>query len=303
VTLIPTPAPDSALDATGILDVSALRTFAAIADCGGFRRAADVLHLSPSAVSQHVRRLERTVGSPLVTRQGRETRFTPAGEMLLDEARRILAAHDGALGRLSGAAPAELTFVIGSTEHAADIILPEVAAALQRWRPGCRVSFRVDRGRRLNTLVDTGSIDVAVFLGDGDDDASSPAGRLPLAWCAAPGWQRGAALEPLSLVAIEDPCTIRRHALRTLAEHDIPTRVVCEAGYLAGVVNAARAGLGVALLAHVGVPPEGLEPRLDLPTIDPEPLHVRTRKGSDIELGPVVADAVRSLLAARATAH
>ena len=54
-----------------ILDVAPLRSFVALADNGGFLRAAVVLHLSQAAISQHVRRLESAVGRPLVERSGR----------------------------------------------------------------------------------------------------------------------------------------------------------------------------------------------------------------------------------------
>lgn len=60
-----------------VLDLVALRSLTAIADCGGFHRAAQVLALSQSAVSQHVRKLEKTLGRPVVEREGRGTRFTP----------------------------------------------------------------------------------------------------------------------------------------------------------------------------------------------------------------------------------
>src|ERR1700734_2368806 len=96
-----------------ILDVAPLRSFVAVADCGGFQRAANSLHLSQGAVSQHVRRLEEAIGKPLVERQGRGSMFTPAGDMLLQEARRILAAHDAAL-RLFDVEP-DQNLVIGST--------------------------------------------------------------------------------------------------------------------------------------------------------------------------------------------
>ena len=69
------------------LDVGPLRSFVAVADCGGFQRAANALHLSQGAVSQHVRRLEAAVGRPLVERQGRGSRFTPDGDKLLRQAR------------------------------------------------------------------------------------------------------------------------------------------------------------------------------------------------------------------------
>src|SRR5882762_2481079 len=99
------------------LDIAPLRSFVAVADAGGFQRAADALHLSQGAISQHVRRLESAVGRPLVERQGRGFRFTADGEKLLGQARRILVLHDEVLESFSEE-EAE-TVVIGSTEHAA----------------------------------------------------------------------------------------------------------------------------------------------------------------------------------------
>jgi len=84
------------------LDISLLRTFLAIAEFGGFGRAADALQCSQPTVSQHVRVLERRLGHPLVERDGRTARFTVAGERLLIEARRIVAVHDDAVRRLLG---------------------------------------------------------------------------------------------------------------------------------------------------------------------------------------------------------
>ncbi|MFD0888921.1 LysR family transcriptional regulator, partial [Streptosporangium algeriense] len=53
-----------------LLDLVQLRTFVAIAECGGFGRAASALRTSQPTVSQHVRSLERVVGRPLVERAG-----------------------------------------------------------------------------------------------------------------------------------------------------------------------------------------------------------------------------------------
>ena len=61
------------------LDITPLRSLIAVADTGGFHRAAAALQLSQSAVSQHVRRLERVLGRPLVEPDGRRARLTPSG--------------------------------------------------------------------------------------------------------------------------------------------------------------------------------------------------------------------------------
>ena len=174
---------------------------------------------------------------------------------LLAEARKIIAVHDEALRRLviSREAP-EAEFVIGTTDHAADHILPPVVEALARSAPGLQVKFRFDRTNPLNDAVDKGSVDLAVFIAEATCREGIPVGALALVWCAAPDWAPPPPGEPWPLIAIEAPCAIRGKALAVLGEHGIRNKVVAEAAYLAGVLNAARAGLGVALLALAAGP-------------------------------------------------
>ena len=280
-----------------VLDIVALRSLAAIADSGGFRRAADSLHLSQSAVSQHIRRLEQACGRQLVQRTGRVAQFTAGGELLVAEARKILAAHDDALERLRVPADLEQAFTIGSTEHAAERLLPAVTARLKASFPEHAVRFRIDRGSQLHERLDRGAIDASLFIGEVRGRGVRRAGALPLTWYAAPGWRRyHSAHGAVPLVVIDEPCTIRRRAFQVLAENQIEASVVCEAGHLAGVLNATRAGVGVALLAHFGAAPEGLERRHDLPAVEAEPLHVRGRSGAPTRLVSSIAEAASEVL-------
>jgi len=276
------------------LDFTPLRSLIALADTGGFHRAAAALQLSQSAVSQHVRRLERALGRPLVEPDGRRTRLTSAGVALLAEARQIIAMHDEAVRRL--AVPEAREFVIGITDHAADDILPPVVAALAEAQPELQVRFRFDRTARLNDAVVRGSIDLAVFITEASSQPGRAVGSLPLVWTAAPGWSPPPSGEPWPLIAIEEPCAIRGRALSMLAEHGIRAEVVGEAAYLAGVLNAARAGLGLSLLAVAGQPPEGLVEFTGVPSPAPISLTARSRHGADAETVRVSIQALRELL-------
>ncbi len=278
------------------LDIGALRSLIAIVDCGGFHRASESLRMSQSAISQHVRKLEAVLGRRVVERHGRATRFTPDGEALIAEARLILAAHDQALRRLGTHEIDAPTITVGSTEHAAEHLLPYIGNALATHLPGAHVKFRLDRGARLNEALDRSAIDVAIFIGDARAPESEPAGELPLSWYAAPGWTAPAGLDAVPVVVIDEPCTIRRKALNTLAQAGRTASIVGESGYLAGVLNVARAGVGVALLANVGSAPEGLERRRDLPEVRSEPLHIRARRGGPAGLARIVSAAVRTAL-------
>ncbi|MFC7659511.1 LysR family transcriptional regulator [Pseudonocardia benzenivorans] len=169
------------------LELTQLRSFVAVADCGGFHRAANALHVSQPTVSHHIRRLEATIGQPLMVREGRTSRLTAAGEMLLADARRMLEIHDEAMRRI-GNAPETDEVVVGSTEHAADQLLPELASALQASLGVARIRFRLDRGAVLQTALDRGDVDLALLFGAPDDDRSTGSGRLTLRWYSAPGW-------------------------------------------------------------------------------------------------------------------
>jgi DNA-binding transcriptional LysR family regulator len=264
-----------------VLDIVPLRSLIAVADSGGFHRAAASLQLSQSAVSQHIRRLEKVLGQPLVEPDGRRARLTRAGVELLSEARRIVAVHDEALHRLAAVEGQE--FIIGTTDHAADHILPPIVLALSELSPAPSVRFRFDRTTPLNEALDRGDIDLAVFITEASARQGMLVGSLPLVWCAAPTWTPPAARGPWPLIAIEEPCAIRGRALAVLGEHGITAKVVGEAAYLAGVMNATRAGLGVSLLALAGPPPEGLVEVRDLPPAPAISLTARARHGTDQE--------------------
>ncbi len=76
------------------LDLSALRSFVAVADIGGVTAAAGKLNLTQSAVSMQIKRLETLLGRRLVTRQGRGIELSVHGEQLLDYGRQILGIND-----------------------------------------------------------------------------------------------------------------------------------------------------------------------------------------------------------------
>src|SRR5207245_10676202 len=72
------------------MDLHRLEVFAKVAELGSFSRAAEALFLTQPTVSEHVRALEEEVGLSLLDRMGRGATPTPAGQLLLGYARRIL---------------------------------------------------------------------------------------------------------------------------------------------------------------------------------------------------------------------
>lgn len=272
------------------LDLVHLRTLVAIAETGGFRRAADSLHLSQPTVSQHVRLLEKRLKQSLVVKDGRGSRFTAAGERLVLEARKLLAAQDEVLQRFSMAVPDKLT--IGSTEHAADGLLPELLTALRGAYPDVWLQFRIERSTSLAESVSKGAIDLAVVLGGNAEPIGTEVGALALRWVAATGWDITEVEGSIPLVAFEEPCGLRRRALAQLDDLGYAVTVSAESGNLDGVLAAARARLGIALLPFSGPVPEGLVEVEALPDMGDIDVRLVARRGIDTDVEQAAVEAV-----------
>ncbi|GIH67242.1 putative transcriptional regulator, LysR family protein [Microbispora siamensis] len=279
---------DAAMGA--LLDLVQLRTFVAIAECGGFGRAASALRTSQPTVSQHVRSLERVIGQPLVERTGRSTRFTLAGEALLVEARRLLAVHDEAMGRLGAERPAALS--VGAVEHAGYAALPDLLGALMSALPAQDVVFRLDRSTTLAEATMRGTLDMALILGVVPNVGGRQVATLPLRWLGAPGWFLPPPDRPVPLVAFQEPCSLRAQAVRVLERLGWSVRITTEATNLEGVLAAARARLGLALLPTAYGVPDGLEEIAPLPRQEAVGLRLVSRQGLDPAIEARAGDAL-----------
>lgn len=278
---------------TQVLDVAPLRSLVAVADCGGFHRAAAALHLSQSAVSQHLRKLETVVGAPVVRRSGRGVIFTEVGHRLLRHARTILEAHDTALDDLGATEQRLLT--IGATEHGADVMLPALTSMLRERLPDRRPRFRLDRNVSLADAIDRGLVDLAIMLDGSGLDRSNASGVVLLKWISARTFVARTE-EPLPLVIFAEPCTLREPAFAILEKHGIAYEVAAECGDLAGLYAAVRSGLGLALLPMIGKLPDGVCPAEGLPVANCASVLVRGRAGLDADLLNTVDAAVRDVL-------
>ena len=78
------------------MDVRQLHLLRELAERGSLTAVAAALHLSPSAVSQQLSALQRTIPTPLTEKRGRRLALTPAGHALADAAVDVAAALDRA---------------------------------------------------------------------------------------------------------------------------------------------------------------------------------------------------------------
>jgi LysR family glycine cleavage system transcriptional activator len=105
------------------LPLNTLTSFRAVAELQNLRAAADVLHITHSAVSQQIRGLEEQLGFALFERRGRRVVLNPAGKALLGSVQNALAQLDDGVQAAAAAAS-------GTTQRLRVTVLPSFA---QRW--------------------------------------------------------------------------------------------------------------------------------------------------------------------------
>ncbi|MET7393919.1 LysR substrate-binding domain-containing protein [Dactylosporangium sp. NPDC005572] len=145
------------------MELHQLVYFVAVAEEGGFTRAAQRLRIAQPGVSAQVKRLERELGSALFDRSGRAVRLTAAGEAVLPYARAALQAVDGAreaVAALAGLARGRVA-VGAVTSH--DVDLPGLLADFHARHPGIEVTLVEDSTERLVAGLRDGTLDAAVI--------------------------------------------------------------------------------------------------------------------------------------------
>ena len=125
------------------MELRHLRYFVAVAEERHFGRAAARLHMAQPPLSQQIRRFEAELGEPLLYRTTRSVELSPAGQVLLERSREILAAVDAAVDDARRAARGEYgRLAIGFTGSSTYEMLPSLAAALRQALPGVVLDLR-----------------------------------------------------------------------------------------------------------------------------------------------------------------
>ncbi|MCF3130272.1 LysR family transcriptional regulator [Streptomyces olivochromogenes] len=148
-----------------MLNLERLRTLDALARHGSVSGAAEALHVTTSAVSQQLGKLEREVGQQLLAKNGRGVRLTDAGRLLSEHAARILSQVELARSELEahrGQVVGELR--LSAFPTAARGLFPTALAALRAQHPALRVrSSELEPESGIASVV-RGDLDLAVVL-------------------------------------------------------------------------------------------------------------------------------------------
>ncbi|MER6387845.1 LysR family transcriptional regulator [Streptomyces sp. NPDC059382] len=298
-----------------MLNLERLRTLDAFARHGSVGGAADGLHVTTSAVSQQMAKLEREVGQPLLAKNGRGVRLTDAGRLLADHAARILSQVELAQAEVEaqrGCAVGELQ--IGAFPTAMRGLLPGALTALRTGHPELRTRVREQEPGESMAAVVRGDLDLALAIDWHNKRMPVPA---ELTRChlledsvdiAVPAGHRHAGRSLVSLADFADEEWIswnegqfcHEWLVFTLRGIGIEPRIAHIAEEHHTQLAFVEAGLGVCVTPRLGRGPVPSGVRL-LPVSDAVRRHVYVVWRADADRRPSVRAAVEALKATAST--
>ena len=238
------------------MELSDLKTFAAVARCGGITRAAGELNTVQSNVTNRIRALETEIGTPLFERHARGMTLTDAGRRLLPYADRLNALSNEALAAARDDGVAKGPLAIGSMETTAAVRLPPLLAQFHQRHPEVQLSLRTGPTALLAEAVIANALDGAFVAGpiDHPDLMSTVAFNEELVLLTTRRWKTLAALRagtPASgptILVFRTGCSYRQRLEQLMSELGWPTAARLEFGTLDGIIGCVAADMGVTLL-------------------------------------------------------
>ena len=241
-------------------------TFLAVYRTGSFTRAAEQLHVTQPAVSQHIRQLEAHYGCSLFSKTGRGVEPTSAGKLLyraLDVAENDEARLREELVALGGEKDERPPLRLGCTRTIADYVAPRLLSEHLRRHPDDHVYLRTGNTAELVELIEAGGIDLALVEGSFDREVfeSEVLSREPFVAVAADGERPSSITDLLARrFVLREPGSgtreiLERHlAARELSVNDFAG--VIELASIPTIKACVAAGAGVSFMYQVAVESE-----------------------------------------------
>ncbi|PUE19183.1 LysR family transcriptional regulator [Limnohabitans sp. MMS-10A-160] len=284
-----------------------LDIFLVLAETGSFRRTAAQVHLSQSAVSGVIARLEDALGTRLFDRTTRSVHLTAAGQVFVEQAKLLNAQTHEAVQRVLHITQIQSGKVsLAALPSLAATVVPRVMARYAEQHPEIALQLHDTLSGPAFDLVRAGTVDFALTAANPDyaDLDYTPLSAdgfvllIPLNHRLAKGktplnWLQVAELTHISMPL---PASVRQYANAAFIEHRIAFQPRYEVEHIATIHAMVKAGLGVAALPELAaafVQQEGvLTRRLTGPDIQ-RPLGVVTRRNRS--LSPAAQEMVRML--------
>ena len=226
--------------------------FAEVCRFLNFSQAAEALNTTQPAVSLAVKELESHYGVALFERMNRRVYLTPAGEALLATAQDVLRGFQEAEETLGQGRP--LALRVGANVSFGEAGLAQVLGRFRQEHPQVRLRALVANSDKIQSLLAENQLDVGIVDGLGVSERlrAQPLYQEDLVLAAAPGrFPAPATVEELAALPLllrEPGSGLRSSVDRVFSQQGLAPQPLLESTSTAALAQAAKAGLGVAIL-------------------------------------------------------
>ncbi|WP_353235227.1 LysR substrate-binding domain-containing protein [Diaphorobacter ruginosibacter] len=268
-----------------------LQVFLSVAHTRNFSRTGHAVGLTQPAVSRSITELEAQLGLQLVNRTTREVELTDAGHSLAARLPRVLDDLDATLADVAGMATGTRGRVrVASSPTLSANLMPECIAQCRLRHPGMELMLldRVQSATLASVL--SGEVDFGVVIDPQEREALACETILtePFLLACPPGHRLGlnkgsvnwTDLNGESLVLLDHASGSRRLIDEALSRLDVRCTIAQEVGHTTTIFRMLEAGLGVAVIPQLALPPQGLQTlcvRPLAPRMDRQVMLVRRR--------------------------
>lgn len=217
-----------------------------------FSQAAEALNTTQPAVSLAVKELESHYGVALFERMNRRVYLTPAGEALLATAQDVLRGFQEAEETLGQGRP--LALRVGANVSFGEAGLAQVLGRFRQEHPQVRLRVLAANSDKIQSLLAENQLDVGIVDGLGVSERlrAQPLYQEDLVLAAAPGrFPAPATVEELAALPLllrEPGSGLRSSVDRVFSQQGLAPQPLLESTSTAALAQAAKAGLGVAIL-------------------------------------------------------
>ena len=263
-----------------------LQVFHAVAKHQSFTRAARALFMAQSSVTNQVRQLELQYGTRLFERERSAVTLTPAGEIVMAYAEKILALGDELdtrLAEMSGEMRG--TLQLGACGVIADFMLAQLLNEFNALYPQVRVLLQVVNSTEIERLVAANRLDLGLIERPPSlaGVVGQDCGMDDMVVICAPDYPlvKFSKVAPKQLVDYEYLCREPGSGSRALAEayfasHRVPVeslKIQMELGSLESLKALVATGLGYAIVSRTAVVQDAAQGRLAVLTLNPALRH------------------------------
>ncbi len=248
------------------MDLWQLNVFCKVVEYKSFSKAGKKIHLSQPTVSSHIKDLESYFDARLIDRFSRKAEPTPAGKLLYEYARRLLALKEEmeqSLGEFLGTKRGNLT--IGGSTIPGGYFLPKIIGSFSQKYPQIHIRLEIADTQKIIQDIIRGKLELGVVGARSDDGKILQQKLIEDKMClAVPASHRWAPKESVSIEELfEEPFIIREEGSGTLKSlklnmqkqgYDIQNlRIIAVMGSTEAVRQGIKSCVGISILSAIAI--------------------------------------------------